>query len=78
MCQFPATCAQEVRYLQVFCAKNAGNFQQISIFLKFFISFLKNELRTTGHEIRPNFRIKRAGTSNYRDASFSPPRPIGR
>jgi len=57
--------------IEQFSTKNAGNLKQKSDFFKFFISFPKNDLQTTSHKIRLNFRIKHAGSSNYRGAVFS-------
>jgi len=52
-------------------AENAGNFEQNSKFLKFFfIHFYISTYAQTMPLKYPNFRIKRAGISNYRGIVF--------
>jgi hypothetical protein len=54
----------------VFSIKNADTSEQKSNFSKIFIFLSQNELRATSDEKRLYFRIKRAGSSNYRGSVF--------
>ena len=53
-----------------FSTKNADTSEQKSNFLKIFIFLSQNELRAMSDEKRLYFRIKRAGSSNYRGSVF--------
>jgi len=53
-----------------FSIKNADTSEQKSNFSKNFNYFADIELRATSDEKRLNFRIKRAGSSNYRGLPF--------
>ncbi len=50
--------------------KNADTFEQKSNFSNIFNSLSQNELRATTDEKRLYFRIKSAGSSNYRGTTF--------
>jgi len=65
------------RCKSVFSIKNADTSEQKSNFLKIFNLLSQIELRAMSDEKRLYFRIKRAGSSNYRGAAFSPLAKIG-
>jgi hypothetical protein len=56
----------------VFSIKNADTSEQKLNFSKIFNSLSQNELRATSDEKRLYFRIKSAGSSNYRGTAFLP------
>jgi hypothetical protein len=53
-----------------FSIKNADTSEQKSNFSRIFNSLSQNELRATSDEKRLYFRIKSAGSSNYRGSTF--------
>ena len=55
---------------RVLSIKNADTFEQKSNFSRIFIFLSQNELRATSDEKRLYFRIKSAGSSNYRGSVF--------
>ena len=61
------------KIVRQFSTKSDDTFEQKSNFSKIFNSLSQIELRATSDEKRLYFRIKSAGSSNYRGATFSPP-----